>query len=564
MSKITGGEVVARALKNEKIRKVFGLIGYQVSSIFGGGISEGLEIIDTRHEQAAVHMADAYAIMTKHIGVAIVTGGPGFSNTVSGILKAYFSQTPLLVIAGTVDPRRKDAAELQDLNQLSIVRNYTKWCGTVYDTKRIPEYISMAIRHATMGTKGPCVLEIPVNYLRQEVEDSEVNWVTDNMTHARVYPDETYMDKLAEILKTAKKPVLTVGPQAYYQNAGDSLKELVETLEIPVFTIHAGRGLLPDSHPLCFGTGRTLETGVQNYAYHNADVVIFAGCSIDYSVGGARTPLFNENQTIIQIDLDGETIGASGRKIDIGIIADCDVAFRMLQKRVKNQIDKKCYKEWLDELNANKDNFFQKIAADAETSTEFVNPYNLIKTLDDNLPDDSVVVLDGSNAMLWSSLLLKCNQAGHQFIAPSGSYGPMGTGLPLALGAAAANPEKTVVLYSGDGSFGFNLSELHTAVRFGLSVVVIIHNDNAWGFCKDTQRVIFGEDKCGFGTDLGFVRYDKICEGFGGYGQLVEREEDFLPAFKNALARKTVSVINVIVDKKSMSPGTQHMNSLVK
>lgn len=564
MSKITGGEIVARALKNENIDRVFGLIGYQVSSIFGGGITEKLEIIDTRHEQAAVHMADAYATMTKHIGVAIVTGGPGFSNTISGILKAYFSQTPLLVIVGGVAPERKDAAELQDLNQISLVKDYTKWSGTVYDTKRIPEYISMAIRHATLGTKGPCVLEIPVNYLRQEVESSEVNWVSDNMTHASIYPDENYMGQLAEVLKNAKKPILTVGPQAYYQNAGESLKELAEALGIPVFTIHAARGLLQDSHPLCFGTGRTLETGVQNYAYHNADVVIFAGCSIDYSVGGARKPLFGENQTVVQIDVDGVTIGASGRKIDIGIVSDCDIAFRVLKAKVESYGTKEKYKDWVAELTDYQTEIFNKISTDAEVENEYVNPYRLIKRLDENLPEDSVVVLDGSNAMLWSSLLLKCNQGGHQYIAPSGSYGPMGTGLPIALGAAVASSGKTVVLYTGDGSFGFNLSELHTAVRFGLPVVIIVHNDNAWGFCKDTQRVIYGEDKCGFGTELGFVRYDKVCESFGGNGYLVEKEEAFLPAFQDALKAKKVSLINVIVDKTSMSPGTQHMNSLVK
>jgi len=565
MGKVNGGLLVSQALQREGIEQIFGLIGYYVSPIFAACSKTGLKIYDTRHEQAAVHMADGYSQLTGNPGVAVVTGGPGFANTISGIIKAYKSFTPLVLITGGFEPQRKDAGGLEDMDQLTLVKQYTKWCGTVYDTARIPEYIAIAFRHAVSGRRGPVVLEIPINYLRNEVDEESVVWPEKYRTDAKIYGDNEKIEEAICLIEKAKKPIVIAGNGVFYSKAEEELKMFTEYTGIPVFTVNAGRGVLPDDHEFCFSPGRALEAGPQLYAFKNADTVIVLGSSLDYSVSFGKPPVFAQNQVFIQVDVDPSEIGFSCRNIDVGIIGHSNVVLKQMLDSMKasGKVIKDKYSSWVSELRKIRADFWSDFETDINQNSKLIHPQKLINDIQQVIPKDSIIVMDGSNAMLWACLLFKCYKPGHHVIGPSGTYGPMGTGLPLALGAKIAKPDKVVVLYTGDGSLGFNLIEVNTAVRMGIPVVIIVHNDSSWGFCRETQRTIFGDSACNYGTNLGFTRYDKIVEDFGGYGELISNPDDIVPALNRAINSNKIACLNVVIDGE-MSPGANFLNGTVK
>ena len=245
-----GGQLVAEQLKKEGVETVFALIGNHVSPILVNLDAHDINIIHTRHEQGSVHMADGWAQMTRNVGVAIVSGGPGFTNTFTGIIKAFFARTPLLIITGAVVPQARDKGVLQDLDQVSMIRPYTKWIRTVYETARIPEYISRAIQLANSGRKGPVVLEIPINVLKQSVESTgnkNLNWPISTFDKS-LAPMEL-VDKLVDKIASAKRPVIIAGDDVYYEDAGASLRQFIDfSVDTGIYRNKARRA--PDSSAL--------------------------------------------------------------------------------------------------------------------------------------------------------------------------------------------------------------------------------------------------------------------------------------------------------------------------
>ena len=339
MALIDGGTLVVKALKNEGISHIHGQIGFYVSPIFAACSNLNLPIYDTRHEQAAVHMAEGYAQVTGKIGVAVLTGGPGFINAIGGIVKCYESNTPVLVIIGAFDPGRKDVGGLEDINQLDIIKQHVNWCATIYNTKRIPEYISMAIRNAYIGQKGPVVLEIPIPYLLNKVEETDICWPHKFGTDAEIYGDVNKIKEAVKLLYQAERPVILAGDAIFYDHAEEELTRFIEQTNIPVLTADLGRGVLPDSHDLCFASGRTIEGGPQLYAWKHADYIMILGKHLDYSVSFGKAPIFGEHQIKVQIDIEGKEIGKSSAAIDIGIIGNTNTVLRQFREELN--IDKK-------------------------------------------------------------------------------------------------------------------------------------------------------------------------------------------------------------------------------
>ncbi len=564
MDKISGGELVVRQLINEGIEHATGLIGYYVSPIFYACSRLGFKVIDTRHEQGAIHIADGYAEASGKVGTAIVTGGPGFANAVSGIIKSYKAANPILVIVGGFEPSRRDVGGLEDMDQLTLVKSYTKWCASVHDTKRIPEYIAMAIRYAVSGRKGPVVLEIPIDILRNDVFKKEVVWPNKYRTDAKLYGDYKKIEETIDLLGKAKKPIILAGNQVVWAKAEKQLLEFVELTGVPIFTINDARGSISDEYKLCFGSGRTIEGGCQLYAYKNADLVIALGIDLDYQISFAKVPIFNEHMKFIQVDRCAENIGFSSRTVDVGLVGDCDVILKQFNKILQEkQFANNKYAEWYLELGDAKHEYDLKLKQRSNLEMTPIHPMRVINEIEDVLSKDRIVVLDGSNAMFWGCSQFKSYISCQQIIGPNATYGQMGTGLPTAIGAKLANKDKCVLLYTGDGSFGFNIMEINTAIRFNIPLIIVVHNDSAWGFCKETQRTIYGQDCCGYGTELGLVRYDKLVEDLGGYGEFVETVNQIRPAIKRALESGKVACIN-IVTAPIMSPGANFLNGTVE
>lgn len=552
---VNGGRLVSMALKRQGIDRIFGLIGYQVTHIFDGFHNEGIIINDVRHEQAAVHMADGWAQVTGKPAVAVMIGGPGFTNAISAVLKAQTANTPLVVITGAADPDKTHMGAMQEIDHCAMVKDYVKWSVLIPTVKRIPEFISRAFQYAVNGKPGVVVLAVPTGVLSEKVRVEEISWPEEETSVRKVvYPNPADIKRAVEILKNSNRPVIIAGSGVLYAQATAELKAFVEETGIPVYTINSGRGSIPDRHEMSFGLGRPLEGGPQLYGFKNADTVVVLGVKLNFTMGYGLPPIFDEKQNFIQVDIDPTEFGKSGRSVQLGIVGDSKIVLAMLKAEVEKAL-LPSFASWAEKLRSEEKNYWEDFRNTYSRQEENkVNPLDLLNTLRNLMPEDYISVIDGSNALFWGLLLLECNHAGHQIIAPSGILGPMGTGLPLALGAKIAKPDKTVLLYTGDGSLGFNLAELDTAVRLNLPIIIVVHNDGAWGLPKDTQTRLFGEN---YAVDLGITRYDKVLESLGGYGELVMRKEGLVPAVQRAMEAKKPSCINVVIDEKLISPGAK-------
>ncbi len=559
---ISGGELVARQFKRENVDTIFTLIGNQVSPMLVYMAKYAIKVIHTRHEKGAVHMADGWAQATRRAGVAMVSGGPGFTNAITGIVKAYYAKTPLLLITGAIVPQTKDTGVLSDMEQIAMIKPYTKWACTVNDAARIPEYIARGLQMANTGRKGPVVLEIPISILKQTVAENlpVINYAL-SLTDVSLAPAEK-VDEFIQAVSQAKKPLIIAGDEVYYDYAEKELIEFVNLTQIPVYTVNKARGCIPDLHPLCMGSGRILEAGPQFYAYQNTDLVITIGLENDYQMGSLKPPYFREDQKFISINKEAYEIVNGNFRPELSLIGSVNKVLGQLCTRLKEIPLKNNYVGWITDLRVNQNNYWEKLHTESGcNSTSPIHPLKCIEIIKKLIKEDAIIVLDGSNAMFWGALCFECNYPGQLIIGPDGVLGPMGTGVSLAIGAKAANPDREVVLYTGDGSFGFNAIEMDSAVRFNLPILVFIHNDEAWGFCKTTQEILYEKTEA---ADLGMVRYDKMVEGLGGFGEIVieinSLEESIIKAQKSNLP----ACVNIIVDKKADSPGAKSFNDTLK
>ena len=564
MSEILAGELVVQALKENDIETVFGLVGNQISPIMVCAEKYGIEIIGARHEQAAVLMADGWSQVKRKTGVAMVSGGPGFSNCVSSVIKAYFANTPLLVIVGASVTTKKDRNELQDLDQVGFIKQYTKWSASVTDPSRIKEYIYKALYLAQTGKRGPVVLEIPINILKAKVNEDKISGFNkDNLIWSinENCASRKQLDFIVDKLDTSEKPIVLVGDSAYYLFAEKALNEFADLVDLPIYTLGKARGMLSDKHPNCFGNGRMLDAGEQLFALKNADLILGFGLTDNYETDLSSCEIYDPNATIINIDLDFNENIFCDKKQHIFFQANvCNVLEQLNESIRSNDLKiehSKWKKEVLDESEKQYLNMLQNINKDD------IHPLNIINKINDVMDtNDTIVVLDGSNAMFWGTYGFRFDRTGAFINGPDGTLGPMGCGLALALGAKAAAREKRVVLYTGDGSFGFNISELDTAKRYDLPITIIVHNDTSWGLCKSTQEILYNATA---GVDLKDVRYDKIVGAFGGDGILVEEmSEELKNKIGETIEKDELFCFNVIFPSRLFSPGTIDFNRLLE
>ena len=557
---LTGGEVVVISLKESKVEQIFGLVGNQNSPIFVYCETYNIKIIGVRHEQAAIHMADGWTQVTRNIGVAIIVGGPGFTNSITGIVKAYMANTPILVIMGSSVPQQNDCGGLQDMDQLSIIKSYTKWCATIYEAKRIPEYISKAIRVA-LSEKGPVVLEIPLNILKTQLIKEEINFSMNSISIEKPLACQNKIKKIFEYINNSQRPILLIGDELYYSYIKNELQELIENIKLPVFSLNKARGLLSDQHELSFGNGRMLESGPQIEAFQNADLLLTIGLRYDYQIGFLKEPFFKDNLSVICINEKPYIINFENHRIDLLVIGDSSQILKQLNREFKETKLTQKFNNWINELKNYKQNFWKDLYNNISKYSTSIHPLHLINEIKKIIQDDSIIILDGSNAMFWGGLMFECNYPGQLIIGPDGLLAPMGCGIPLAISAKLAKQNKIVILYTGDGSFGFNVMEFDTAIRYNASIIVIVHNDKSWGFCESTQEALYGKNAA---TKLGDCRYDKIVKAMGGYGELVEDIRQIPNALHNALASGLPSCINVIVDSQAYAPGAIMFNKALK
>ncbi len=531
-----GGRLIARVLKNENVSHLFTLSGGHIAPIYDGCLDEDIRVVDTRHEQAAGHAADAYARLTRGIGVAVVTAGPGVTDTVTAVANAYYASSPLVLIGGAAPLNQQGRGALQEMEQVALLRPITKWSVSIRETARIPELLTQAIRIALSGRPGPVFVEVPFDVLFSLVEDDDVKFPTNYRTPARTYGDPQAIEAAAKLLAQSSRPVLLAGTQVYWDDAGAELRAFTERLNLPVYTNGMGRGTLPMDHPNCLQLSR-------GTALRGADVVMAIGTPMDFRLHYGE---FGEDTKLVQIDIDPTEIGRN-RGGDVGIVGSACAVLEQMNEAASN----KTYDEWLARLQGVEEEKRTAQAVWTQSDERPIHQLRLAHELNRFIDADTIVIGDGGDVVGLAAKVLTIRQPAH-WMDP-GPLGCLGVGLPFALAAQLLHPDKKVIVLNGDGSFGLNGMEFDTAMRFNLPIVTVIGNDGQWGEIRLPQLALVGEERAVATKLAPGVHYEKIAEAFGGYGECVDAPDQIVPALQRAFASGKPAIINVLIDPEGVA-----------
>jgi acetolactate synthase-1/2/3 large subunit len=531
-----GGWLVARILKREGVEVVFTLSGGHIAAIYDGCVREGIRVVDTRHEQAAVHAAEGWAKCTRRPGVALLTAGPGVTDGVTGVANAYLAGSPVLVIGGAAPLSLWDRGALQEMNQIDLLRPITKWARTVHETGRIAEYVAAAFRQMLNGKPGPVFLEIPMDVLNNLADTDNVADPGEPSSYrpaGPVQPTPDQVERAAALLEQAERPVIMAGSAVWWCDGAEALRELAERIQAPVYLNGAGRGCLPPTHPLFFSASR-------RKALEGADTILAIGTRMDFRLNHGRPPLIPAEARLIWFDLAGEDIGVN-RGAEVGLVGDVGIAMRQVAAASKPYNGERA---WLRFIREEEARTWERDAAALNSDAVPIHPMRLCKEIRDFIDEETTVIGDGGDIVSYGGRVINVYRPGYWLDA--GPMGTLGTGTGFAMAAQLARPGQRVLILHGDGAFGLNGMEFESMVRHKLPVVSVIGNDGAWGQIKHPQKALIGHATA---AELApGIRYDKMVEALGGYGELVERPEEIRPALERAFASGLPACINVLID----------------
>ena len=542
--KVTGSYLIGRALKLEGVHNIFTLAGDHILPVLDTMEDMDFKFVDTRHEQAAVHMADAWGRITGQLGVSMYTT-PGFANAIPGLAHALHSESPVISISGSAELAQLGRGAMQEIEQVPMAAPVTKGSWMVHDARRIPDYIARAVRTAFSDRRGPVHLTIPVDVQDQEVPEEDVTFYQPEEYRtqglARATPE--LVTQAIQLLRQAQRPlVIASGPTAY-TDSEEVLRRFIETTNLPLMTEDHARGLVSDEHPNCFGF---FERGLNRAArlLSEADVVLLMGKKQDYTISYTRPPAIAADAHIIQIDPSFAEIGRN-RGVSVGIVGDIQSVVEQLAQEATKHTWQRL--PWLDRLQAERDAQAEWLETLAVPETPMHATY-VHKAIEPFLGPDDFQVFDGGDFCHFGRAMHSARHGRRWLYIPT--LGMLGSSLPTAITAKLAHPESRVVNFTGDGAFGFQAMEFDTAVRHNLPVVVVLGNDAAWGIDRQIQLGLYGR---AVATDLLQTRYDRVAEGLGGHGEFVERPEELVPALERAFAAGRPALVNIAV-QRAISP----------
>ncbi|HLZ22043.1 MAG TPA: acetolactate synthase [Ktedonobacterales bacterium] len=529
-----GGLLVAEMLQREGVETVFTLSGGHIAAIYDGCVRRGIRVVDTRHEQVAVHAAEGWAKVTGRPGVALLTAGPGVTDGITGIANAYLGGSPIVVFGGAAPVEHWDRGALQEMPMVEMLRPITKWARTVVQTRRVADYTAMAFREATAGRPGPVFLECPMDVLNAIIPTADAILPgAGYRVAAKPQGDPARIAEAVALLERAERPVIFAGTTVWWDTAAESLRTLAERQQAPVFLNGMGRGSLPPDHPLFFSLARRAALG-------GADLILLVGTKLDFRLNYGQPPLIPAETKIVWIDTLAREIGVN-RGAEVGIAGDVAAILTQLSNALRSAVN---HDSWLATVRES-----EKTARDVEealmrSDQTPIHPLRLCRELRDVLDRDAYVIGDGGDIVSYGARVLNAWEPGHWLDA--GPMGTLGAGTGYAIATKLARPDKQVAVLFGDGAFGLNGMEFETMVRHNLPVVGVVGNDGQWAQIKHPQKAMLGHSTA---ADLtSGIRYDRMVEALGGYGELVERPEDLRPALERAFASGRPACVNVLTD----------------
>ncbi|NLC70055.1 MAG: biosynthetic-type acetolactate synthase large subunit [Desulfuromonadaceae bacterium] len=561
--KMTGSKILLECLRLEGIDTVFGFPGGTVINIYDDLVDSPIRHILTRHEQAAVHAADGYARATGKVGVVIATSGPGATNTVTGIATAYMDSVPLVIITGQVPTPLIGNDAFQEADIVGITRPITKHNYLVKDVQDLTRIVKEAFFIARTGRPGPVLIDFPKDI---QVASTKFDYPeTVNLPGYR----PTYsgslrqVEKAVKMILAAKHPVIYAGGGANTHDAAEWLRQLAETIEAPVTTTLMGMGAFPKKHPLSLGMLGMHGTYSANMAVTESDLLIAVGARFDDRVTGS-VPHFAPHAKIIHIDIDPTSIKKNVR-VDLPIVGDLH---DVLEKMVANLA------EFPEEVNRAKEEtapWRSRVAAWKEShpvrytpSSSVIKPQFVIEKLRELTTDDAIITTEVGQHQMWTAQFFAFSRP--RTFLTSGGLGTMGFGLPAALGAQVAFPERRVIDISGDGSFQMNSQELATLVQFNLPVKIVILNNNYLGMVRQWQQLFFRRrySQTILEVPIDFV---KLAEAYGAVGFSVSHPDEVEGTIRRAFDVPGPVIMEFKVEREEnvipMVPAGKALNEMV-
>ena len=532
--------LVARFLYERGVRRVFGLQGGHIQPIWDQAARLGIEIVDVRDERSSVHMAHAHADLTDGIGVAMVTAGPGVTNTVTAVANAHVSRTPVLLIGGCPPRPQVNMGPLQDLPHVEILAPITRRARTLRVGEQVLRELDEAVALASGdgGEPGPVYVEIPTDVLREHVSPALVLEEYMRPKPRRItLPDPSMVEQAAEILGSARRPAVIAGRGA--RRAAASLVRFLDASGALYLDTQESRGLVPGEHPSIAGA-------VRGAVMAQADVIVVVGRKLDYQTGYGSPAVFTEARLIRIADTAGELY--DNRRGEVEILADTSRTLDAISSEIegrKSNVDV----EWREGLRAKHVERRQSVGAalaeapNGEDGRMHPNRiFHAIREL--GLSEDWIGIADGGDLLSFARTGLDAKT-----YMDSGALGCLGIGVPFAVAAALACPDRTVISVNGDGAFGLNAMEVDTAVRHGAGAVFIVANNGAWNIERYDQAPNYG---LVVGTELGEANYAQMAQAFGAYGEQVPDPEDLPNALRRALDNAP-AVLDVLVTRDAVS-----------
>ncbi len=532
MAVLTGGEVVYETLLASGVDHVFGIVSVHNIAIYDAILRGGkIKTIDVRHEQGAIHAADGYSRATGKLGVAITSTGPGATNAMTGLFEAGFASSRVLMITGQTETQHygKGKGVLHEAeNQLAMLRSVTRVSESPRRTEEIPQALSRVIRDITTGRPQPGAIEIPVDLQYASAEVS----IPDEIQGDRIQPSANSIEQAASTIAETKRRFILAGGGVLRSDASAELIRLAESLDAPVYTTINGRGAIPEDHPLSMGT--FMLAAAEELA--NADLMIAVGTR--FQGGSTGNFSFRPPSRLIHIDADSHMIGLN-YAAEVPLVADAKLALGAILDRLNAEKGEADFTESL-KLNA--------VKARAGVRTRMGKDYEqIMDTIRTSLPRNGSIVRDATiPAYVWGNTLIPIFEPRTSMHSTSAAIGP---GFPLAIGAALATNEKTVVI-QGDGGFMLNIAELATAAQYRVPVIICLFNNQGYGVLRYIQSARF--DGRQTGVDLVTPDFVKVAEGMGVKGISVKTLDEFEPAFAEAMAHDGPVLLDI--DQSNLEP----------
>ncbi len=549
-SRIRGGELLARAFQEKGVKHAFTLAGGFCNPALEGFMECQMPVINCPHEQIAGHLADGHARITRKPTLCLV-GPEGFANAVPAMLEAWGERSPVIFVTGSSTLKRQGSGGFKEIDDVAIAAPLTKYSMQITDGERISEFVDRAWTAATTGYPGPVHLALPVDIMfssyDEDVGRDERPFDRSDREVPRAWPDPTVMEQIMAKVKAAERPLIIGGHGIWWSRNEEKLEEVGKSLRMPIFNVPYNQKLLGEECEAYMGLADFHQYHPSKQAIHEADLVLMVGCRLDNQMNFGNPPFIPEQTTLVCVNGSHEELDYNFGA-DIKLLSDPGAFFNELLKIGKT------WDEWFDLQRQRRADWVTEwnIHIAAETATDLkdgrkMHPLQLGLDVQAEMGDDDWLVFDGGNTHFWNEIAVNIAGWGGQKlggIMHPGNYSLLGVGVSFAIAAKNTNPDKNVVLISGDGAFLSGGLSFEAALQENLPITIVIDNNNGLDCISQQQERLFKNGKH-FATDFRDIPFHSMIEGMGGHGELVEKREELVPALRRAMASGKTACVNV-------------------